>query len=58
MTTECDDSLKECREMVRGFGRGEIAPHVREWDEKAGCPFEVFRRLGGLGMMGILVPEA
>ncbi|OGD29193.1 MAG: acyl-CoA dehydrogenase [Candidatus Aminicenantes bacterium RBG_19FT_COMBO_65_30] len=57
MTTECADSLKECREMVRGFARSEIAPHVREWDEKAGCPFEVFRRLGGLGMMGILVPE-
>jgi alkylation response protein AidB-like acyl-CoA dehydrogenase len=57
MTTECVDSLKECREMVRDFARAEIAPHVREWDEKAGCPFDVFRRLGGLGMMGILVPE-
>lgn len=57
MTTECADSLKECREMVRDFARAEIAPHVREWDEKAGCPFDVFRRLGGLGLMGILVPE-
>jgi len=57
MTTECVDSLKECREMVRDFARAEIAPHVREWDEKAGCPFDVFRRLGGLGLMGILVPE-
>ena len=57
MCTESADSLKECREMVSDFARAEIAPHVREWDEKAGCPFEVFRRLGGLGMMGILVPE-
>lgn len=57
MCTEIVDSLKECREMVSDFARAEIAPHVREWDEKAGCPFEVFRRLGGLGMMGILVPE-
>ncbi|OGD18815.1 MAG: acyl-CoA dehydrogenase [Candidatus Aminicenantes bacterium RBG_13_64_14] len=57
MCTERADSLKECREMVRDFARAEIAPHVREWDAKAGCPFEVFRRLGGLGMMGILVPE-
>ena len=32
------DSLKECREMVRDFARAEIAPHVREWDEKAGFP--------------------
>jgi alkylation response protein AidB-like acyl-CoA dehydrogenase len=43
--------------MVRDFARSEIAPHVREWDEKAGCPPELFRRLGGLGLMGILVPE-
>jgi len=57
MTTECADSIKECRDMVRDFARAEIAPHVREWDEKAGCPFDVFRRLGGLGLMGILVPE-
>jgi alkylation response protein AidB-like acyl-CoA dehydrogenase len=57
MTIECADPLKECREMVRDFARAEIAPHVREWDEKAGCPFDVFRRLGGLGLMGILVPE-
>jgi alkylation response protein AidB-like acyl-CoA dehydrogenase len=58
MTMDCDDSLKACRDMVRDFARAEIAPHVREWDEKAGCPIEVFRKLGGLGMMGILVPEA
>ena len=57
MTTERVDSLKECREMVRDFARAEIAPHVREWDEKAGCPFDIFRRLGGLGLLGILVPE-
>ena len=57
MTTDCAESLKECREMVRDFARSEIAPHVREWDEKAGCPAEVFRRLGGLGLMGILLPE-
>jgi alkylation response protein AidB-like acyl-CoA dehydrogenase len=57
MTTDRADSLIECRDMVRDFARTEIAPHVREWDEKAGCPFDVFRRLGGLGLMGILVPE-
>lgn len=57
MTTDCAESLKECREMVRDFARSEIAPHVREWDEKAGCPAEIFRRLGGLGLMGILLPE-
>ena len=57
MTTDCAESLKECREMVRDFARTEIAPHVRDWDAKAECPPDVFRRLGGLGLMGILIPE-
>jgi alkylation response protein AidB-like acyl-CoA dehydrogenase len=57
MTTDGAESVKECREMVRDFARTEIAPHVREWDERASCPPEIFRRLGGLGVMGILIPE-
>ena len=57
MTTDGAESLKECREMVRDFARTEIAPHVREWDARAGCPPEIFRRLGQLGVMGILIPD-
>ena len=52
-----EDSVKACREMVRDFTRAEIAPHVREWDEKAYFPVEVFHKLGELGLMGILIPE-
>jgi alkylation response protein AidB-like acyl-CoA dehydrogenase len=51
------ESLTACREMVREFARAEILPHVREWDEKAYFPVEIFRKLGGLGLMGILLPE-
>jgi len=57
----CEDkieNLNEIREMVRDFARTEIAPHVREWDDKASFPKDIFRRLGELGMMGILIPEA
>lgn len=57
MDDSCAESLKECREMVREFARAEIAPHVRDWDEKAYFPKEIFRKLGGLGLMGILLPE-
>ena len=56
----CDDqaeSLKEIREMVAAFARAEIAPHTREWDDKAHFPREIFRKLGDLGLMGILIPE-
>jgi alkylation response protein AidB-like acyl-CoA dehydrogenase len=57
MTESIADSLRDCREMVRDFARTEISPHVREWDEKAHFPRDVVRRLGELGLMGILIPE-
>ncbi len=57
MPSVIEDALKDCREMVRDFARTEIAPHVREWDEKSHFPMEIARKLGGLGLLGILVPE-
>jgi len=57
MCQDVDESLNDIREMVRDFARSEIAPHVREWDEKAACPPEVFKKLGELGLLGILIPE-
>lgn len=57
MTPEAQESLKEIREMVRDFARSEIAPHVREWDEKAYFPRDLVHRLGEMGLMGILIPE-
>jgi hypothetical protein len=51
------ESLNDCREMVRDFTRTEIAPHIREWDEKAYFPKETLHKLGGLGLMGIIIPE-
>jgi alkylation response protein AidB-like acyl-CoA dehydrogenase len=52
-----DDQLA-VRKMVREFAESEIAPHVMEWDEAQIFPREVISRLGDLGMLGILVPEA
>ncbi len=42
--------------LVRDFARAEIAPHVMEWDEKQEFPRDVIRRLGELGMLGVIVP--
>jgi len=57
MTPDMLESINECREMVRDFARSEIAPHIREWDEKAHFPLDILHRLGQLGLMGILIPE-
>ena len=56
-----DFELNEQQELVRSaaadFAAQEIAPHVREWDEKAEFPMPVFRKAGELGFLGVLVPE-
>jgi alkylation response protein AidB-like acyl-CoA dehydrogenase len=48
----------EVRRLAREFARSEIAPHVREWDEHSEFPRAVYRKLGELGFLGVLVPEA
>jgi len=44
-------------QMVRDFAEKEIRPHVMEWDESQTFPREVFRKMGELGLMGVLVPQ-
>ena len=43
-------------QMVRDFGAQYIQPYIMEWDESQEFPRDVFRRLGELGLMGVLVP--
>jgi alkylation response protein AidB-like acyl-CoA dehydrogenase len=47
----------EVRKLAREFARTEIAPHAREWDERAQFPHDVYHKLGELGFLGVLVPE-
>lgn len=43
--------------MIRDFAEKEIEPFKMEWDESQHFPVELFHKLGGLGLMGVLVPE-
>jgi alkylation response protein AidB-like acyl-CoA dehydrogenase len=45
------------KKMVRDFAESEIAPHVMKWDETQTFPKDVIRKLGELGMMGVIFPE-
>jgi alkylation response protein AidB-like acyl-CoA dehydrogenase len=45
-------------QMIRDFGAREIKPHIMEWDENQIFPVPLFKKLGELGLMGVLVPEA
>jgi alkylation response protein AidB-like acyl-CoA dehydrogenase len=48
----------QLRREVREFAAAEIAPHVSEWDENQTFPLEVIKKLGKLGYMGAIFPEA
>ena len=52
--TETQQSVKA---MVRDFAEKNIRPHIMEWDEAQHFPVELFKQLGELGLMGVLVPE-
>lgn len=43
-------------EMIKKFGETHIKPKFMEWDESQEFPIEVFKKLGELGLMGVLVP--
>lgn len=43
-------------DMIRDFAEKNIRPKMMEWDESQEFPVEVFRKLGDLGLMGVLIP--
>ncbi len=45
-------------DMVRDFGEREIRPHFMEWDESQHFPIETMKKMGELGLLGVLVPES
>lgn len=52
--TETQISVKT---MVRDFADKHIRPNIMEWDEAQTFPVDLFKQLGELGLMGVLVPE-
>ncbi len=42
---------------VRDFAEKHIRPKVMEWDEAQHFPVDLFKQMGELGLMGVLVPE-
>ena len=44
-------------QMVKDFGELEIKPNIMDWDESQEFPIPLFRKMGELGLMGVLVPE-
>ncbi|MCB0733608.1 MAG: acyl-CoA dehydrogenase family protein [Flavobacteriales bacterium] len=51
------ENQKMIADMVSEFARRRIQPNLMEWDEAQHFPVDLFRELGELGLMGVLVPE-
>ncbi|WP_017728719.1 acyl-CoA dehydrogenase [Halalkalibacterium ligniniphilum] len=45
------------RSMVRDFAEKEIAPHAEHFDRTSEFPEDIFKKMAGLGLLGIPFPE-
>lgn len=57
LSFEENENQKMIAQMVRDFGDKEIRPKMMEWDESQEFPIPLFKKLGELGLMGVLVPH-
>jgi len=57
MDFSLDPEIVALKKMCRDFATKEIAPYAADWSERGEFPLDVFRQLGELGLMGMLVPE-
>jgi alkylation response protein AidB-like acyl-CoA dehydrogenase len=57
MNFETSEITQQVAQTARDFALQNIKPHVMEWDESQEFPLHIFKQLGELGMMGVLVPE-
>jgi alkylation response protein AidB-like acyl-CoA dehydrogenase len=54
---ELTPEQREIQALAREFAAAEIEPNAADWDRAHGFPRELLDRLGGLGLLGVCVPE-
>ncbi|HVF66111.1 MAG TPA: acyl-CoA dehydrogenase family protein [Pyrinomonadaceae bacterium] len=54
---ELTDEHRALVQTVREFAQGEVAPHIKEWDEKQEFNQEIFGKMAELGLLGVCIPE-
>jgi acyl-CoA dehydrogenase len=57
MDFSTNENQQMIADMIKKFGEDHIRPKMMEWDESQEFPVEVFKKLGELGLMGVLVPQ-
>ncbi len=56
MNFQTSELTQQVALTARDFAKQYIKPHVMEWDERQVFPLEIFKEMGKLGLMGVLVP--
>jgi alkylation response protein AidB-like acyl-CoA dehydrogenase len=57
MNFQQNELTQQVAQTAKDFALQHIKPHLMEWDESQEFPLHIFKELGNLGLMGILVPE-
>jgi len=57
MNFDYNETQTMIAQSIRDFAEQHIRPNIMEWDEKQIFPVELFKKLGEMGFMGVLVPE-
>ena len=57
MNFEYNETQVMIAQSIRDFAEQHIRPNIMEWDEAQTFPVPLFKELGKMGFMGILVPE-
>ncbi len=57
MNFQAEELTLQVAQTARDFAQQHIKPYVMDWDEAQHFPTEVFKEMGKLGLMGVLVPE-
>lgn len=57
MSFAMSETQKMIAESVRDFAEQHIRPNIMKWDESQEFPIDIFKQLGEMGLMGVLVPQ-
>jgi len=57
MNFSTNELTSQVAQSARDFAQQYIKPHLMEWDESQEFPLHIFKEMGKLGLMGVLVPE-
>ena len=54
MNFKFNENQKMISDMIKVFGKKYISPFSRKWDDEQHFPINIFKKLGELGLMGVL----